>query len=151
MPMSNNNFKWRPNDNGSLTNMRYDLEATKWVKAVSNAESKLKKPTFTSMKGDLNTVGMFLTIPLILIFFILFIPIQVAKELFNYNIKIFPGDPPTGKILSEREKFDARLREIREKHGGPNPNRTIPDDMTEQQMIDLAAYVRAETAKAKKS
>ncbi len=50
MPMSNNGFKWRPNDNSAITNLRYTLEAEKWVNAVSSAQRKAQP---RSVSGDL--------------------------------------------------------------------------------------------------
>ena len=150
MPMPGN-FNWRPNDNGSLTNLRYGLEAEKWVGAVKSAETKLKRPTAKSVKGDLSIVGVFLQIPLLLLLFAFLIPLQLIKVIFRYNIKIFPGDPPTGKILTDREKFDARIAEIKRKHSSPRTRKpTVPPDMTEEEMMDLVAFIKAETAKAYK-
>lgn len=40
MPMPNNGFKWRSNDNSATTLLRYELEAEKWVNAVNRAQAK---------------------------------------------------------------------------------------------------------------
>ncbi len=141
--MSNSNFQWRPNDNGSLTNMRYDLEATKWVKAVKDAKFRSKP---TNIKGDLGVIGMFLSIPLLLLFFCLLIPIRIIKEVFGYNIKVFTGDAPTGRILTMTEKFEAERAERNRKY--PSKGNRTPEDMTQEKVDDLVAHVRAETAKA---
>ncbi|WP_156888604.1 hypothetical protein [Christiangramia echinicola] len=149
MPLSNNKFTWRPNDNSSLTNLRYNLEATKWVSAVKSAETKLKKPTAKSIKWDLGAVGMFISIPLLLLLFIFLIPLQLIKVVFRYNIKIFPGDPPTGRILTDREKFDKRLAEIKNRHSSKVFQIKPTHEMTQEEIADLVAYVKEETAKSK--
>ncbi|MUP45393.1 hypothetical protein E0K83_06495 [Gramella sp. BOM4] len=142
MPISDNNFQWRPNDNGSLTNLRYDLEAEKWIQSVRRAETKLSRRSIKHVKGDLGIISMVLTIPLLLLIFMILIPVQIVKVVFRYNFKIFPGDPPTGKILTDKEKFDIRIKEIKRRYSSSTSRRTIPTDMTEEEMIELAAYVR---------
>lgn len=42
MPTSYEEFNWRPNDNSATTNLRYTLEAEKWVNAVSSAQRKAR-------------------------------------------------------------------------------------------------------------
>lgn len=146
MSLTNNKFLWRPNDNGSLTNMRYGIEADKWYKAIKSAELR-NRPT--DFKKDLGAIGTFLKIPLILLFILFLIPVQIIKVLFNYNIKIFPGDEPTGPILSDREKFDKRLAEIRNKNSSKSYEIKPTHDMTKEEVADLVAYVKSETAKCK--
>jgi len=147
--MPNKNLRWRPNDNGSLTNLRYGLEAEKWLRAVKSADAKLKRPTAMSIKGDLRVVGMFFQIPLLLLLFIFLIPLQLIKVIFRYNIKVFPGDPPTGKILTDRENFDARISQIRrESRARENKKPTVPPGMTEEEIMDLITHIKAETKKA---
>jgi len=53
--MPNNGFKWRPNDNSAQTNLRYTLEAEKWVNAVSSAQRKAQP---RSISGDLAFISM---------------------------------------------------------------------------------------------
>lgn len=55
--MPNNGFNWRPNDNSATTNLRYTLEAEKWVNAVSAVQRKSKP---RSVSGDLAFIGMLL-------------------------------------------------------------------------------------------
>jgi hypothetical protein len=55
MPMPDNGFKWRPNDNSARTNLRYSLEAEKWVNAVSSAQRKARP---RSISGDLAFISM---------------------------------------------------------------------------------------------
>jgi len=53
--MPDNGFKWRPNDNSARTNLRYSLEAEKWVNAVSSAQRKARP---RSISGDLAFISM---------------------------------------------------------------------------------------------
>lgn len=147
MPMPNNKYKWRPNDNGSLTNLRFDLEAEKWLLAFRKANTKHRPRDISVFDADFKAIKLFLSIPLVFIFLLFLIPITIIKLVFNFNIKIFPGDPPTGKILSDKEKFYLRINEIKRKHS--NHNRALPPDMNEQELQDLVDYVRKENAKAK--
>ncbi len=144
MPMPGN-FKWRPNDNGPLTNLRYDLEASKWVNSVNKAQGKLPLGNFS---GDLRFIGAVISLPLLLIFFILLIPIQIIKEVFHYNIKIFPGDPPTGPILSDMEKFHAEIEYLKKKNPPKKKRTTAWEDLSDEQR-EMVKFVRAQTAKAK--
>ena len=149
MPM-NNGFKWRPNDNGALTNLRYNLEAEKWVNAVRGAERTLPTGNFG---GDLNFIGNLIQLPLLLVFLILMIPIGLIRVIFNYHIKLFPGDAPSGKIrkgaYESVDEFKARLNAIHEEHKGKGRKRKKQwEDLTaeEQRLVQM---VREETAKAK--
>ena len=141
------NFNWRPNDNGSLTNIRYNLEASKWVNSVDKAQRNLPRGSFV---GDIGFIGSVIALPLLLIFFILMIPIIFLKEVVGYNVKIFPGDPPTGW----RKKFDYGVDEakinrlMREGKRQKKKRTTCWEDLTDEQK-KLVRYVKAETAKAK--
>ena len=55
MPMPDNGFQWRPNDNSALTDLRYTLEAEKWVNAVSSAQRKAQP---RSISGDLAFISI---------------------------------------------------------------------------------------------
>ena len=142
MPMPNNNFHWRPNDNGPLTNIRYNLEASKWVKAVDSAQKSIPKGNYGA---DLGFIGALIQIPLLLLFFIFMIPIAIAREVFNYNIKIFPGDKPTGPILTDRQKWDAEMAEIKRKYP-PKKRRSTWEDLPEKER-EMVRFVREQTAK----
>ena len=148
MPLPNQtSFQWRPNDNGPINNIRYDIEATKWVDSVSRAQNRMPKGNFGA---DLGFIGALLTIPLCLIFFLLLIPIAIIREVFNYNIKIFPADEPTGKIKTDIEKFRDEVAELHRKYPTPaKKKKKTWDDLTleEQQLVQIA---RASTAKAKR-
>ena len=71
MPMPGD-FNWRPNDNSATTLLRYELEAEKWVNAVSSAQ---RKTMTRSLGKDLIFVGLiiqlfFCLILLVLLFFL---------------------------------------------------------------------------------
>ena len=149
MPMPNDNFQWRPNDNGSLTNLRYNLEAEKWVTAVNNAQSKLPKGNYAA-QGTF--IGNVIALPLLLIFFIIMIPIRLIREVFGYNIKLFMGDEPTGKVrgtYQSTEEFQADLDAIRERHRGKGRKRNRTWDELTSEEQNIVRMVRAETARAK--
>ena len=146
MPMPGN-FNWRPNSNDSLTNHRYDLEASKWVNSVHKAKSNLPKGSFA---GDIGFIGSVIALPLLLILFIIMAPIIFLKEVVGYNVKIFPGDKPTGW----RKKFDSgidwdRINRLKEKGKQQKKKKTTRwEDLTDKQK-KLVQYTRAQTAKTK--
>ncbi|AVR44796.1 hypothetical protein C7S20_05670 [Christiangramia fulva] len=82
-----------------------------------------------------------------LIFLILLVPIQIIKELFSYNIKIFPGGAPTEKILTDKEKFRARMNALDMKYPAKKKTSRWEDLTPEEQ--NLVRINRAATAKAK--
>ncbi len=147
MPLpSQTQFQWRPNDNSALTNIRYDIEATKWVDSINRAQNRIPKGNFGS---DMGFIGAILTIPLCLLIFILLIPIAIIRELFSYHIKIFPGDEPTGKIRTDIEKFRDEVAELHKKYPTPlKKKKKTWNELTleEQQLVQIA---RASTAEAK--
>jgi hypothetical protein len=146
MPI-NNNFKWRPNDNGALTNLRYTLEANKWVQAVQVAEKRNRPMTTKRFKGDLDFIGNLIQLPLILIFMIILIPVQFIKEVFGFNIKLFVGDEPTGWNREETvDEYKARLQAMKAEYSKPKKRKW--EDLTSQQQ-EIVNMVRAESAKAK--
>ncbi|MCC8360276.1 hypothetical protein [Salinimicrobium sediminilitoris] len=153
MPMYNDKnsslfFNWRPNDNGALTNIRYRLEASKWANAVNSAQTRLPRGTFM---GELNNVGMFLSLPLVLIFLILLIPIQIIKGLFGFNIKVFPGDEPTGWIDKNAPIVpdSPRLKYLKEQAAKNRKPTCEYDSMSQEDKMKLVNFVKAETAKSK--
>jgi hypothetical protein len=148
MPMSNNNFVWRPNDNGAITNIRYSLEANKWVQAVRSAETRNRPMTAKRFKGDLDFIGNLIQLPLLLIFMIILIPVRIIKEVFGFNIKIFVGDEPTGWVKNEwsAESLDNYIADLKVKY--PKPQKKQWEDLSIQEQ-EIVNMVRAESAKAK--
>ena len=61
------NFQWRPNDNSSKTNLRYQLEAEKWTRAFNAASAK--RPV--SSGNSFAVIGMVISLIYYLILFIL--------------------------------------------------------------------------------
>ena len=65
-------FNWRPNDNSATTLLRYELEAEKWMNAVSSAQ----RQTITRSSGkDLVFIGLviqlfFCLLLLVVLFFL---------------------------------------------------------------------------------
>jgi len=146
--MPNKNFQWRPNDNGPVTNIRYNLEAEKWVSAVKSAESSFPK---TNIGADMGFIGTILIIPLCLLIFIILIPIKLIRELVGYNIKLLPGDDKTGWINRDRmEVYHEEIAELKRKYPTPTKKKKKTwDDLTkeEQQLVNIT---RAHAAKAKR-
>src|SRR5690606_7583576 len=78
MPMPDNGFLWRPNDNSARTNLRYTLEAQKWVNAVSSAQRRSQP---RSISGDLAFIGMVFELILSVTLLILLGLLQLVKAL----------------------------------------------------------------------
>lgn len=136
MPMPGN-YNWRPNDNSSQTNLRYDLEAEKWVKSIRSAKLKYKRPSFSS---DLGAIGVLLSLPLLLLAWIILIPIYLIREVVGYNIKLFPGDEPTGWVEKDpMARYDVDPKEYHK----PEPKKLTNEEM------EMVRFVQQQTAKAK--
>ncbi len=133
------NYNWRPNDNSPSTNLRYKLEANKWMDALRSAEAIAPKPNYRS---DLGFIAALIQIPLLLLFIILMIPILLIKE-------IFPGAEKTGPILTQREKFDARMEYLNKKYPSKKKKRTSTWEDLPVEKQEMVKFVRAQTAKAK--
>lgn len=138
MPMPNKNYNWRPNDNSSLTNLRYDLEAEKWVNSIKKAQSKIPN---TNFRGDIGFIGSLISLPFLLLFILFLIPIHLIKVFFRYNIHVFPGDPSTGRILSDKEEFRAKINYIK-KTQIPGKKGKTWEELTEEEQ-SLVKAVRA--------
>ena len=134
MPMPNDNFNWRPNDNSSLTNHRYDLEAEKWVKAVGKATSRNRGTGLKSFRGDVSAICTILSFPLLLVGWIILLPVWLLRELFGFNIRLFSGDEPTG-WYREREKNKYKVDEFPK----PEPKYQKPSI---EEMKEMAAYIK---------
>ena len=148
MPLQNQtNYQWRPNDNGSITNHRYDIEAEKWINAVGNATSKLPSG---NIGGDFQFIGTVLMIPLCFLIFIILVPIQIIKAVVGYNIKLLPGDPPTGWIdrRTNLEKLQDEINALKVKYPPRKKRKTTWEDLTEEQK-EMVLFVKSDTAKAK--
>lgn len=158
------NYQWRPNDNGSITNHRYDIEAEKWVHSINKATAKAKP---TDWGADFGFIGDVLSLIPILLIIIFCIPLLFLKYVVGFNIKIFPGDEPTGwidkrtdvekiydRMEQTRVECAARRKSWRSTHGtnsgtnSGNNRKTTWEDLTPEQQ-KMVRFVQAETAKAK--
>lgn len=101
MPMSNNGFKWRPNDNSSITNLRYTLEAEKWVNAVSSAQQKAQPH---SIGKDLAFIGMLLHFVFSIILLIVLGILMLIKSI------IYFVESRTSGNNSEKNTFAGSIR-----------------------------------------
>ena len=81
MPMSDNGFKWRPNDNSSKTNIRYSLEAEKWVTAVSEAQRRARP---RSISKDFAVIGMIIQLILSVILLIVLGVVSLIRSLIYF-------------------------------------------------------------------
>lgn len=101
MPMSNNGFKWRPNDNSSTTNLRYTLEAEKWVNAVSAAQRKAQPRSFNK---DLAVIAMIIQFILSICLLILLGSLMLIKSI------IYFVESRTSGNNSEKNTFVGSIR-----------------------------------------
>ncbi|TRO66967.1 hypothetical protein [Christiangramia sabulilitoris] len=118
MPMPDNGFKWRPNDNSATTNLRYTLEAEKWVSAVASAQ---RKSSPRSMSGDLAFIGLLLelvfSVTLLILLGLLQLITAVIRLLeISLNKKRDPkGQKEEGLKLDRVEKKPDFVWDMREK------------------------------------
>jgi hypothetical protein len=152
MPMPHQtNYQWKPNDNGAITNIRYDIEAEKWVNSINKATSKAKP---TDWGADFQFIGAAFSLIPIILFMLLCIPIFFIKYVVGFNIKIFPGDEPTGwqDKRSSYEKLDDRIAvikaESKTRGNSGKKRKTTWEDLTPEEQRTVR-FVQAETAKAK--
>ncbi|GAB2765543.1 hypothetical protein [Salinimicrobium soli] len=81
MPMPYDGYNWRPNDNSATTNLRYTLEAEKWVNAVSSAQRRAQP---RSISGDLAFIGMVVQLILCVVLLIVLGLLQLLKALIKF-------------------------------------------------------------------
>jgi hypothetical protein len=94
MPMSDNGFKWRPNDNSAKTNLRYTLEAEKWINAVSSAQRSAQPRSFSK---DLAVIGMVIQLILNILLLILIGFLMLIKSVIYFIESKTVRDKTTGK------------------------------------------------------
>lgn len=68
-------YLWRPNDNSVKTNLRYDIEASKWMDSIKNS-SPSPTPSFGEVSGFL---GLLFSFVFNLIWFIALNVIDLVK------------------------------------------------------------------------
>ena len=148
MPMPYEDFNWRPNDNSSITNHRYNLEAEKWVKSVHSAEKNRVKFSGSRVASDLGSAGIMLSLPLILLLMIILGIFKFIREIFDYNIKLFPGDHRTGPI--DRDPMAPyRIDYSKYPDFERGKKKRSPCDLTEEEMQDFANRISQKVAEEK--
>ena len=100
MPMPYENFNWRPNDNSARTNLRYTLEAEKWVSAVSSAQRKAQP---RSISGDLTFISMVIQLVLCVVLLIVLGILQLIKATVKF-IETNVENNRTNKGWEEKEE-----------------------------------------------
>jgi len=92
---TNNNYNWRPNDNSSTTNLKYQLEADHWLKAVKSSDYAKGSG---SMLGDIG--NMFLVLSLLIN--IIKVIVMVLWEIIKWIIRLFwTPKPPESDYPTE--------------------------------------------------
>ena len=138
-------FNWRPNDNSSLTTHRYDIEAKKWVDSVHSAESNRVKFSAGRVTSDLGSVGTLISLPLILLLMIVLGVFRFIRYVFDYNIKLFVGDEPTGPVRDPM----AAYRVDYSKYPDFEPGKRSACDPTEAELQDFADRISKKVAEEK--
>lgn len=101
--MSDNGFKWRPNDNSSKTNLRYTLEAEKWVNAVSSAQRKAQP---RSISRDFAFIGMLLE----LVFSVVLLLLLGLLQLLTAVVRFVESNVKKGSGSDNSESSDVSLK-----------------------------------------
>ena len=81
MPLPYEEFNWRPNDNSAQTNLRYTLEAEKWVNAVSSAQRRAQP---RSVSGDLAFISSLIQLVLCVLLLVVLLVLQLVKALTKF-------------------------------------------------------------------
>ena len=110
MPMPYENFNWRPNDNSAKTNLRYSLEAEKWVNAVSSARRKNKS---RSMVKDFLFIGMVIQLIFSVILLILYAVLKLTSLLVKLVEKSLRGNGNSEKSM-EKEQLNPFGKDVEE-------------------------------------
>ena len=109
MPMSNNGFKWRPNDNSAITNLRYTLEAEKWVNAVSSAQRKAQP---RSVSGDLAFISSLIQFVFCILLLILLGLLQLITAIVRFlETRIAQGSNPDKKRTQDKLEKQIELED----------------------------------------
>lgn len=98
MPLQNNGFQWRPNDNSSLTNLRYKLEAEKWVDAVGDAQNNVRLK-IANVNGSINFITS-------LFAFLLCTILLVVQGLLMLIVKLLGSTATSRRDVITRKIYD---------------------------------------------
>jgi hypothetical protein len=82
-------FLWRPNDNSSTTNLRYDLEASKWMSAIKSNE--IKANSYRTPAQVFGFIGLIIGF----IFGVLYLILSGISELFKTEPKMYNPEDNT--------------------------------------------------------
>lgn len=124
MPMPNNGYKWRPNDNSSTTNLRYSLEAEKWVKAVSDAQYKMRP---RSISKDLAFIGLLFELVVSVVLIILLGFLQLLTALIRLVESGIPHKSEYGDNTSLKTKRRVQNEQIPTESSRPKSEKKYPE------------------------
>jgi hypothetical protein len=101
MPLSNNNFQWRPNDNSGLTNLRYDLEASKWYNALVEKHNNVTKYSGHGLGFASDLITFIFCLILLVLIGIMYIVKEIAIKLTKKKSPEPYFEPKTRKDYSD--------------------------------------------------
>ena len=85
MPLSNNNYNWRPNDRSATTMLRYKVEAQRWMEVINSATSSQRH---SNPWLPFIVLNQLLTLVLCIVIFI----VLGMKYAFEFIIKLFSSN-----------------------------------------------------------
>lgn len=119
MSQKRDNYQWRPNDNSSVTRIRYDLEVNQWLKSLNKSNLKSQ----SNMGRDFAVIGLIFSTIFYLILFIIIcisdfiswiIRINSKKKEDKYIEEVLnspPKHPPLNVTKRTIDEFDRKARE----------------------------------------
>lgn len=97
MPIGNNNFDWRPNDQSGLTNIRYSIEAQKWYDNLSDIH-RSQMSGLGSLASSFNFVSMVIS----LFFCVLLVICLTVLSIFVKSTDKYNDVPVSRKDYSDK-------------------------------------------------
>lgn len=113
-------FNWRPNDNSATTLLRYELEAEKWMNAVSSAQRK----TMTRSSGkDFIFLGLIIQLLFSLVLLVLLFFLNIFKWMLGSIRIMIEKSREAARMNKERlgEERADNVHKIQVKRRQPNP------------------------------
>lgn len=119
MPMQGD-FNWRPNDNSATTLLRYELEAEKWVNAVSSAQRKTMP---RSLGKDFVFIGLIIQLLFSLVFLVLLFFLNILKWMLRSIRNMIEKNREAARRTREGvgEERGNHVQEMQVKRRQPNP------------------------------
>ncbi len=108
MPLNNNDFNWRPNDNSGLTLLRFKLETDKWYNAVRNAQLHGVR----SIGRDLSFFLSLFQLLFCLLLLILLLFINILKSLLSMFV--------TEDYNNHEDKIVSETKPVRKNYNNEN-------------------------------